>query len=191
MPRNAFIITSEEDELDKKIKTELSPFLNGIRNADPNSSSRRLFKRAYLDFNEWHKQTKEVRTYAMTGLMAQTDDVKDSLQWMFSYLGLVETLGTGLADILIMLLVANGIDFHLERSSKFPRIKHAITMKDLKDDWIPLASKLTFLRENGITTVPTTIDTKTRNRIAHMNFNINGKKIIMKGKPVNQALLRK
>ena len=180
---------NEEDEIGKKIQSELQPFLTGIRNADVNSKEYKLFKAAYVDFRERHEHTKEIRGYPMNGLFAKTHMVKDSIQWMFSYLGLVESLGNALADVLIMLLVANGIDFHIERSSKFPRIKHALTMKDLEDEWVPLAVKLNFLRENGISTLSSIVDTRTRNDIAHMRFKVKGNQVIIKGKPVEESLL--
>jgi len=116
----------EEDEIANKIQSELEPFLSGLRNADVKSREYKLFRAAYTDFRERHERTKEIRNYPMRGLFAKTHAVKDSIQWMFSYLGLVESLGTALADILIMLLAANGIDFHIDRSSKSPRIKHAL-----------------------------------------------------------------
>lgn len=180
---------NEIDEIGKKIQSELQPFLNGIRNADVKSREYKLFRAAYVDFRERHEQAKEIREYPMRGLFAKTHVVKDSIQWMFSYLGLVESLGTALADILIMLLVANGIDFHIERSSKFPRIKHALTIKDLEDQWVPLTMKLNFLRENGISTLSSIVDTRTRNDIAHMRIKVKGNQVLIKGKPVEESIL--
>lgn len=180
---------NKEDEIGKKIRSELQPFLTGIRNADVNSREYKLFKAAFSGFKERHEHTQEIQGYPLRGLFAKTHVVKDSIQWMFSYIGLVESLGTALADVLIMLLVANGIDFHIERSSKFPRIKHALTMKDLEDEWVPLAVKLNFLRENGISTLSSIVDAKTRNDIAHMRFKVTGNQVIIKGKPVGEILL--
>ena len=180
---------NDEDELSNRIQFELEPLLNGIRNADIRSREYRLFRAAYTNFRERHEQTKEIRNYPMKGLFAKTHAVKDGIQWMFSYLGLIESLGTALADILIMLLVANGIDFHIERSRKSPRIKHVITMKDLEDEWVPLGVKLNFLSENGISTLSSIIDTKTRNKIAHMDFQVKGNQVLIKGKPVEESLL--
>jgi hypothetical protein len=174
--------------IDEKIKSELKPFLDGL-SAGIDSRAHGLFRAAYLDFKERYERTREIRSYAMKGLFAKTHAVKDSIQLMFSYLGLVESLGTALADILIMLLVANGIDFHIERSSRFPRIKHALRMKDLEDEYTPLKAKLNFLKENGILTLPSIIDTETRNSIAHMNFEVKGSQVLTKGKPIEESLL--
>jgi len=183
------MIKHSEDKIALKIQSELERFLNGIRNMDAKSREYKLFKAAYVNFRERHEQTKEIRGYPMKGLFAKTHAVKDSIQWMFSYLGLVESLGTALADILIMLLVANGIDFHIDRSWKSPQIKHALTMKDLEDKNITLGMKLSFLRQNGISTLSSIIDTETRNQIAHMKFQVKGNQVLIKGKPVEKSLL--
>jgi hypothetical protein len=179
----------ENKIIDDKLKSELKPFLDGLEGIDVDSRAHGLYRAAYLDFKERHERTSEIRSYAMQGLFSKTHAVKDSIQLMFSYLGLVESLGTALVDILIILLVANGIDFHVERSSRFPRIKHALMMKDLEDEYTPLKTKLNFLKENGIVTLPAIIDTETRNSIAHMNFEVKGNQVLTKGKPIEEKLL--
>lgn len=55
--------------------------------------------------------------------------------------------------------------------------------------YIPLGMKLSFLRENGISTLSSIIDTKTRNQIAHMKFQVKGNQVLIKGKPVEKSLL--
>jgi hypothetical protein len=155
-----------------------------------NSREYRIFRKAYADFRERKAQTKEIRGYPMRGLFAKTHTVKDSIQWMFSYLGLVESLGNDLADILIMLLVANGIDFHIDRSEKYPHIRHALEIKDLDGKFVPLGMKLSFLRTYGMNTLCSIIDTDTRNRIAHMKFQVKDSEVLIKGKPVDQSLLK-
>ena len=62
-------------------------------------------------------------------------------------------------------------------------------MKDLEDDWVPLAVKLNFLKENGISTLSSIIDTKTRNKIAHMDFEVRGNQVLIRGKPVEESIL--
>jgi hypothetical protein len=180
---------SNEDEMVQRIKSELRPYLNGIQGLDINSRRYKLFRVAYEEFRERDEQTREIWSYPMKGLFTKTHTVKDSIQWMFSYLGLVEILGTALADILIMLLVANGIDFHIDSSWKSPNIKHALTLKDLEGKYVPLGLKLSFLRENGILTLCSIIDTKTRNQIAHMKFQVKDRQVLIEGKPVEQSLL--
>lgn len=89
---------------------------------------------------------------------------------LFRYLGLVESIGVSLVDMLVLMLVATGHDFHVERIHKEPRIVHATSFDDLKN--ATLASKLAFLRRNGLTECAKLIDRKLRNDIAHLSFEI-------------------
>lgn len=90
---------------------------------------------------------------------------------LFQYLGLVESIGTTIVDMLVLLLIANGHVFHVERSHELPRIIHAKTFSDINNS--TLADKLCFLENNGLKTASRLIDRKLRNDIAHLNFDVN------------------
>jgi hypothetical protein len=47
----------------------------------------------------------------------------------------------------------------------------------------PLATKLNFIEDCGITIFKSIIDTRLRNDIAHMNFDIDGDMVYIRGKP--------
>jgi hypothetical protein len=178
----------ELNEVEMKIKSELEPFVNGIYTVASQSKNFKLLKEAYSYFKRKDESDRVIRKYIAKGLLKKTHEVKDVIQWMFLYLGLVETLGNSIVDILIMLLVANGIDFHVEYRYVTPRIKHAISIKDLEQEFVPLKTKLNFLKENGIKELASVIDSELRNDIAHSKFLIKEDTIYVKGKPATELL---
>ena len=97
----------------------------------------------------------------------------NSLIKMFQYLGYVESFGTTLIDILVLLLIVNGHQLHIERFRGWPRILHVSSFKELKH--ANLASKLGFLEMNGLENVTKLINRDLRNDVAHLNFSIDDK----------------
>ena len=91
---------------------------------------------------------------------------------LFHYLGLIESIGTTIVDMLVLLLVANGHSFHIERSYGLPRIDHAKSFEDLDSPNSSLGSKIAFLEKNELDFISKFIDRKLRNDIAHLEFNI-------------------
>lgn len=73
-------------------------------------------------------------------------------------------------DLIVLLLIANGYDFHVERLHKFPRIVHAEGFDDLAH--ATLRAKLDFLERNGMKRTASLIDRQLRNDIAHLDFEI-------------------
>jgi hypothetical protein len=51
------------------------------------------------------------------------------------------------------------------------------------EERVPLATKLNFIEDCGITIFKSIIDTRLRNDIAHMNFDIDGDMVYIRGKP--------
>ena len=107
---------------------------------------------------------------------------------LFNYIGFIETVGNSIIDIIIMLVIANGTDFHIESEYKTPRIRHVKHIFDLDD--VPLTTKLNFLRENGIKALPSVVDSKLRNDIAHLNFTFDPdtKEITLRGRPIKTVV---
>jgi len=97
---------------------------------------------------------------------------------LYTYLGIVESVENWTTNILIMLLIASGKDFHI----KTPILRHVPSLKDLEKTYVPLKMKLDFLREYGIKTYPSVIDNKLRNDIAHFNFKIENNVVTIRGK---------
>lgn len=94
---------------------------------------------------------------------------------MLVYLGLVESLGVSLADIVLVLLIANEKEVHTESRSS----RHVARIKELED--IELGYKMAFLKEEGIEIFSRFINKTTRNKIAHLDFTIDDKGIITSG----------
>lgn len=137
------------------------------------------------------EKNKAIKHYIVKGLGRKTHEVKDAIQRIFFYLGLVETVGNNFSNVLIMLVVANGIDFHVEYSHTTPRIKHVMSIKDLErpGEFVSLKTKLNFLQDNGMNQIVSVINSDLRNKIAHSDFEIKDNSICIKGKPAAELAL--
>lgn len=175
-------------QMEEKVASELKPFLDGIRTMDTSSSNFRLFKQAYAYFVEKFEIKRQIITRMFMDwretrrrLEKSSVGLSDVVHSLFLYLGLVESLGNTLTDILVMLLVANEKEFHIECLHTVPRIKHVVSIKDLEKERVSLTAKLNFLRDNGITEFTSVIDSKLRNAIAHLKFDIRKDEVYIKG----------
>jgi hypothetical protein len=173
-------------QIEKDMESELEPLLKNIEDADVKSRECNLFKRTYANFETKHKGSRDARDYLHKGILAKSHNVKDTIQWMLAYLGLVESLGNIMADTLVFLLVANGIDFHIESRHSTPRIRHALNPEELEKEQVSLATKLNFLKQNGIEKTALVINTKLRNDIAHMNIKVKGNVVLIRGQPAKE-----
>ena len=88
------------------------------------------------------------------------------------YLFGIETSTNLIADILIIMLAAQGQFLHIEPDDKYRFIRHATTIEDLESPTITLAMKLSFLKKSGFTCFQKYIDKNLRNKIAHFDFEI-------------------
>ena len=176
---------SEEElkQINEKISEELEPFLDGIRTMGSRSRNFRLFKEAYNDFLEKHSRALTIAELLIKVKVEPTNELVEDLMELFTCMGFVESVGNTIVNFIVMLLVANGRDFHIECRYTTPRIKHAVSIKDLEDERVPLTTKLNFLRDNGITELASIIDSELRNRIAHLEFDVRKDRIYIKGKP--------
>lgn len=105
----------------------------------------------------------------------------ESMSKMLAYLGLVESLGVTLMDIVLLMFVANGIEIH----TRGPYAKHVKSFEELRD--IDLGYKLEFLGNEGLGMFRRFINQETRNIIAHLKFRIenDGTVTTLKGEPVH------
>ena len=197
IPVEALSVIKRHRQVARGVVIELLPFLDHLCRMDKKSPQFSIFSKAYSDFEKRLKRAEELETYLLFGITEPSrGGVKDSIYPLFLYLGVVESLGNTISDILVMLLVANGQDFHIERRYGSPRVKHAVSIMDLEEERVPLAAKLDFMKENGIKTVASSIDTRLRNDIAHLRLDVSLKignlQISVRGKrtwvAVNDAL---
>ena len=169
----------EPNTLAVNVQQELEPFLASFDRLGAQNEKFQQFRRNYQSFKARYRNAKQIEEFVTKGIAKNWIDPNE---WenpnfiflvMFAYLGLVETVGNCVVDILVMLLVANGRDFHMD-SDNGSHIKHVTSISSLKDGRVDLAIKLDFLKENGVTFFSNIVDTRLRNDIAHLNFRLIG-----------------
>jgi len=148
------------------------------------SHSFRIFKQAQGHFRTRYDRAWKIFNALFAAFLANPEQTSA----LFVYLGLVESLGNCIVDVIVMILIANGRDFHIERLHTTPRIKHATSIEDLEKERVALTTKLNFLRDNGIEELPSIIDSTLRNDIAHLNFNVKEDGIYIRGRPAQDVL---
>lgn len=173
----------EGDRDYKKIKSELDRLINGFCSLGKNDRKYIQFKQSLDDWNK--RFAKNIQTIGIVEsiqkltipLMKKETSEGDrrllTVIGLFRYLGLIESFGAQLVDLLILLLVANGYDFHVEQRHAVPRIIHATSLKDLRDAF--LGPKIQFLKKCKLEKTAKVIDVDLRNSIAHLDFEINEK----------------
>ena len=179
----------ELEKIQQEITAELKPYLDTIINMEKKSASYKQFCKA-LDI---HDQKFAHGSHIYDYIMKDFEEIskhgtKEEIHRLFSYLGLVESIGNTVTDIIVMILVANNIDFHVESIRSTPRIRHVNSIEDLDKNRVPLTAKLNFLRDNQISVFPSVVDSELRNKIAHMNFEIRRNQIWIKGKQGSEVV---
>jgi hypothetical protein len=170
--------------INKKIELELKPLLNSIRKMNVKSANFILFKRALHDFSPKYGRAWKTFGFITRDMEWYTEyDAKEEIQTLFAYLGLTESLGNTFVNLLVMLIVANGIDFHIENIHETPHIRHANSIEDLEKNRVPLHTKLNFLEDSGITEFVKIINRQLRNDIAHLNFDVRDDQVYIRGRP--------
>ena len=190
-PMHDFILRFEVTEC-KKIIDELQPFLDDLKSASLHNQ--KLFRAAYGKFDDRSRQAYALQTTLTQSYIEDTSKIKnpfsvrEQIYTLFSYLGLVESIGNCHVDILVMLMVSTGRDFHIESRYTTPRIRHLMSIDDIEKEKIPLTTKLNFLRDNGLKTFPSVIDSQLRNDIAHLNFYILKNEVYIRKKRSSDVL---
>lgn len=172
----------------KAIGSELQPFLDGMRTTGASSRNFKLFKEAYLYFLKKCERQTGILDTIMQVRGVPILDIEDEVYMLFVYLGMIESLGNNIVDIISMLLVANGRDFHIECQHTTPRIKHAISIQDLEKERVSLTTKLNFLKENDISRLTSIVDSRLRNDIAHLKLDVKEGEIYIRGKPAKDMV---
>ena len=169
----------------KKIKAELEPFITRITKIKGKATPEyQRFKKNVLEWNE--RFAKAIRLSGMVNSIQRLQiplwqELKTSPEnrtlltviGLFRYLGLVESVGVTVLDMLVVVLAANRRDLHVERVHDVPRIVHAVDFGDFRH--ASLHSKLEFLKRNGLEETSKFIDRELRNAIAHLNFKMDSK----------------
>jgi len=181
----------EIERIQKEFALQLKPLLNYVIETNRTPQDSKIFARNFLRLFDRIKKIRQIYEY-MAQHLKQTAISKSSVFYFFSiaffYLGVVEITGNFLADFIIAHLIANGHDFHVECAYRTPRIKHITYLKELEEERVPLATKMNFIEDCGITIFRSIFDTKLRNDIAHMHFEIKDDRVYIRGKPAEDLI---
>lgn len=170
---------SKEDPLYKIIKSGLDPLVNGLVSLGKMDRKYIQFKTSLDDWNKRFVKTlptlgtvESVQKLQIPLMKGETEGDRrlSTVIGLFRYFGLVESFGAQLVDLLVLLLVANGYEFHVEREHEVPRIIHATSLKDLRNAF--LGPKVRFLERCKLKTTSKIVDVDLRNSIAHLDFEI-------------------
>jgi len=162
----------------KKTKEIIDRMLTNVLYAQPKRkgllpSPYTLFQKNCVEFYEKWMEAEEV-SEVLKGLKSDVDYNNDKLKSMsqlLAYLGLIESLGVALADMVLILLIANGQEVH----TRHHPLKHVKFLQELRK--LELGHKLELLKDGGIVLFKEFINKDVRDHIAHLNFIIenNGK----------------
>jgi hypothetical protein len=192
----------ELERIKKEYSLQLKPLLDSLIKGGRTSQKSKIYRQNLLELEAKIEKIKQMYGYMAQhiGSLAKELDtvaelsVRHFFHIAFFYLGVVEITGNFLADFVILLLIVNGHDFHIECAYRTPRIKHVVYLKELEEERVPLATKLNFIEDCGITIFRSIINTKLRNDIAHMNFEIKDNIVYIRGKPaidmINSSILK-
>lgn len=126
------------------------------------------FKNNCVDFYKKWTETIEISNL-LRGLKTNVSyptPEHEAMSKMLAFMGLVESVGVALADMLLILLIANGKEVH----SRGRLIWHVNTFKELSDvDW---EYKESFLLKEGFEIIKPILNLDKRNKIAHLHFKI-------------------
>ena len=119
-----------------------------------------------------HSSLKQIQPLIMK--LAKSQDSKKNMTFIdtIMYLFEVEVSANLIIDILILLLSAKGHFFHIEPDRNHLFIRHAVSIEDLESTSVTLGMKRNFLIKHDIRCVKKYVKNSLRNKIAHMQFEI-------------------
>jgi hypothetical protein len=175
-------------EFQEKIADELQPFLERILKSPKTDISlvKETLEKSFVPNKQLHELMESI--FQAKTLIDEEQTLIQQIHELFTYLGLVESLATYYVDILVILVVASGRDFHIESMNDTPRINHAMSIEDLEESYTPLKTKLNFLKNNGLKLFVSTIDSNLRNDIAHFKIRIQNGKLLLRNKPIHEII---
>jgi len=155
-------------ETEKKLQELFENIMTGPKRGaffpTPYEAFRKHCKDFYLKWKETQNVSRILR-YLKTRV-SYPDKRIESMSKMLAYMGLIESLGVILIDMVLILLIANKREVHTRR----PFIKHVATFDELAN--LDLKDKLDFLGTEGIHLFNEFINRDVRNDIAHLKFSI-------------------
>lgn len=186
----------ELEKIKKEYYLQLKSLIDSVIKMRRKSKISRAFKENLLKIKTQNSKIHQTYNYMADQLDILEEELsavpESSVRFFFNiaffYLGLVEMTGNFLADFVIAHLIATGHDFHIECAYRTPRIKHVVYLKELEEERVSLATKLNFIEDCGITIFRSIINTRLRNDIVHMNFDIKEDTVYIRGKPAIEMI---
>ncbi len=166
------------------VEEQLRPWFRDFKTGSPQfllcSKSAKIIEERSVDITNWLLRQRDLTVVFSAGMEASklTPDEKATMLTFFManyYLLLVELLGISVVDKTILLVVGAGVDFHIEPDYQHRYTRHAYSLEDLESPSLSLSVKLDFLCSNGLQLFSRFIDRNLRNKIAHMDFEIDAK----------------
>ncbi len=178
----------KDQEFQKKIADELRPILDKIIKSPKTDIAlvKETLEKSFVPNRKMHNLMEAIFQANTPG--EENPTLTQQIHELFTYLGLVESLANYYVDILVMLVVASGRDFHIESMRDTPRINHVMCIEDLEKSYTPLKTKLNFLSNNGLKLFVATIDSSLRNDIAHFKIHLENGTILLRNKPVHEII---
>lgn len=186
----------ELERIKKEFYLQLKPLIDSVIETNRNPQNSKIFHQNFSELRNRAEKIRQIYEYMADHLEALEEELvtvsESNVRYFFFtafiFLGVVEITANYLADFIIAHLIATGQDFHIECAYRTPRIKHVISLKELEEERVPLATKLNFIEDCGITIIRSIFDTKFRNDLAHMNFEIKDNRVYIRGKPVEDMI---
>ena len=169
-------------EKEEEVRKQLTPLFADFYAGSPKF---KLHKKYKPKFSEKTKKTLQFVTRWADIIETYTNNISESDQGKrlgyarfleaITYLLDVELIGNAYVDQTILLLIAGDLDLHLEPDCKHRYVRHVASLEDLESPSLSLSVKLDFLHSNGLTFFSKWIDRNLRNKIAHLEFEIDDK----------------
>jgi len=165
-------------ELYRQARTIISKQLSNILSAREKQglmpTPNEIFQKNCVDIYEKWKEIAELSNIlgdAKRDVKYSTEEHK-SFGKMLWFMGLVESLGNTLADMVLILFIANGKAVH----SPLPYVRHVNGFSELTQ--LDLDYKLNLLKEENVSVMSKILNLDLRNVIADLNFSVDENGII-------------
>jgi len=169
----------EKEHIQEQITEELRPLLDNLLSK---KADYKLFKKSYKHFQrEFNKALKYAKQFAQYTERYASDvppSLKDTVYALFSHVVLVESLGRSLLDMIVILLVANGKNLHINKGRGTGHVNKIGELHNVSQ-----GIKIFFLKDNGITKLTKFVNADLRNKISHLDFEFSEDNIYIDGKP--------
>lgn len=130
MAEDKSIITVELD----KLCSEFDPFYDKIKSLDRTEKAFKIFKKSYFAYKNKLELSNRVFGTVSEGLIKLRKEPPNisriTFLHPFYYLGYVESMGNTMTNMIVMILISCGKDFHVVEGKW--KVKHVTSIKELE-----------------------------------------------------------